>query len=168
MVVNLDPTGPEEVKGPLKSMHNADGCECDSGMHTGGVMDLRINHYLGSIGDYMDRTARYWEVGSFVRRACRPCLRVCFPVPLHRPYHRTPTYEVLTPKDIAVPRRVVINTPVQKLLRSRSMGGTTVLARVHACLRLLVLLGFVGFSSCVSSFMRACCPHHFLLFLVIS
>ncbi len=62
MVINLDPSGPEKFQGPLKSMHNAEGCECD-GVHVGGSPDLRINHYLGSIGDYMDRTLRYWEVG---------------------------------------------------------------------------------------------------------
>eukprot|EP00903_Cladosiphon_okamuranus_P007792 g7541.t1 len=62
VVVNLDPTQPElgTVKPPLKSMHNAEGCECE-GKKENGVSDLRINHYLGSIGDYMDRSARYWE-----------------------------------------------------------------------------------------------------------
>lgn len=61
--MNLDPTEPElgEIEFPLKSMHNGEGCECH-GYHSNGVSDLLINHYLGSIGDYMDRTARYWEV----------------------------------------------------------------------------------------------------------
>eukprot|EP00903_Cladosiphon_okamuranus_P007790 g7539.t1 len=62
VVVNLDPTQPElgTVQPPLKSMHNAEGCKCH-GQEDNGVSDLRINHYLGSIGDYMDRTVRYWE-----------------------------------------------------------------------------------------------------------
>lgn len=59
----MDPSEPElgVVEPPLRSMHNAEGCDC-AGSKSGGVSDLRINHYLGSIGDYMDRTTRYWEV----------------------------------------------------------------------------------------------------------
>ncbi|CAM9979334.1 unnamed protein product [Ectocarpus sp. 6 AP-2014] len=62
VMVNLDPSEPEVgvVEPPLRSMHNAEGCDC-AGSKPGGVSDLRINHYLGSIGDYMDRTTRYWE-----------------------------------------------------------------------------------------------------------
>ncbi|CBJ32491.1 glycosyltransferase [Ectocarpus siliculosus] len=62
VMVNLDPSEPEVgvVEPPLRSMHNAEGCDC-AGSKFGGVSDLRINHYLGSIGDYMDRTTRYWE-----------------------------------------------------------------------------------------------------------
>lgn len=65
VVVNLDPTAPElgTIAFPMESMHFASGCKCDGvGPGNPGVTDLRINHYLGSIGDYMDRTSRYWDV----------------------------------------------------------------------------------------------------------
>ncbi|CAN0164374.1 unnamed protein product [Scytosiphon promiscuus] len=62
VTINFRPTEPHLglFNPPLRSMHNAQGCTCD-GDRDGGVPDLRINHYLGSIGDYMDRTARYWK-----------------------------------------------------------------------------------------------------------
>eukprot|EP00752_Nemacystus_decipiens_P006248 g5635.t1 len=62
VMVNLDPTQPElgTIKLPLRSMHNGEGCKCH-GIDTNGVPELLINHYLGSIGDYMDRTVRYWK-----------------------------------------------------------------------------------------------------------
>lgn len=78
VMVNLEPTDPAlgTAKLPLKSMHNAQGCECHGKDHN-GVSDIRINHYLGSIGDYMDRTVRYWEVGRSLF-ARRPCTRAGF------------------------------------------------------------------------------------------
>lgn len=78
MIVNLDPTEPElgRIKVPLKSMHNGEGCECH-GAESNGVPELNINHYLGSVGDYMDRTVRYWEVGRV--RAGLSCLCLFWP-----------------------------------------------------------------------------------------
>lgn len=60
VVINLDPAKPElgTVKHPLISMHDAQGCDCE----TPKLSHLRINHYLGSIGDYMDKNRRYWKV----------------------------------------------------------------------------------------------------------
>lgn len=79
VVVNLDPTMPElgTIDSPLKSMHDGRGCKCQR-----GGPSLRLNHYLGSIGDYMDRTKRYWKVGGcvVVERVQRsPALFSCFP-----------------------------------------------------------------------------------------
>ena len=80
-MVNLDPTQPElgTIKAPLRSMHNGVGCECH-GVDTNGVPELLINHYLGSVGDYMDRTVRYWEVRPwfFVHPAGAPVGCACF------------------------------------------------------------------------------------------
>lgn len=69
IVVNLNPSQPElgVVIPPLPSMHGAKGCKCDKVSLT----DMRINHYLGSIGDFMDKTRRYWQVRSVV------CAFVC-------------------------------------------------------------------------------------------
>eukprot|EP00903_Cladosiphon_okamuranus_P020329 g18652.t1 len=50
VMVNLEPTESEDVF-HLKSMHNAEGCQCLL-THWG---DIRINHYLGSHGDYVER-----------------------------------------------------------------------------------------------------------------
>ena len=60
VMVNLDPTEPEKgvVDPKLPSMHNARGCECE----TPEVTEMRINHYLGSLGDFYDHSRRYWEV----------------------------------------------------------------------------------------------------------
>ena len=60
VMVNLDPTEPEKgvVAPKLPSMHNAHGCECE----TPKVTEMRINHYLGSLGDFYDHSRRYWEV----------------------------------------------------------------------------------------------------------
>lgn len=62
-MVNLDPVAPSmgEVQPPLKSMHGANGCVCDRIP----VSALRINHYLGSTGDYLDRTRRSWKVRRY-------------------------------------------------------------------------------------------------------
>lgn len=68
IVVNLEPSHPElgVIAPPLPSMHGAKGCKCDKVP----LEDIRINHYLGSIGDFMDKTRRYWQVSGV--------LRVCF------------------------------------------------------------------------------------------
>lgn len=62
VVVNLNPSKPElgVVKSPLPSMHgvNKASCTCDKIP----LSEIRINHYLGSIGDYVDKTRRYWQV----------------------------------------------------------------------------------------------------------
>lgn len=50
VMVNLEPTETGPVT-HLKSMHNAEGCQC----HKPNRRDICINHYLGSHGDYMDR-----------------------------------------------------------------------------------------------------------------
>lgn len=59
-IVNLDPKHPElgQVKPKLPSPHKAVGCECD----LLPVEELRINHYLGAIGDYIDNKKRHWKV----------------------------------------------------------------------------------------------------------
>lgn len=64
VMVNLEPTHPEEGKlePPLRSAHNAFGCTCHEVSDTYSAM--RINHYLGSKGDFFDRTSLYWEVRS--------------------------------------------------------------------------------------------------------
>lgn len=69
IVVNLEPSQPElgVLIAPLPSMHGAKGCKCDRV----SLADMRINHYLGSIGDFMDKTRRYWQVRRVV------CACVC-------------------------------------------------------------------------------------------
>lgn len=61
-IANLDPAHPEEgmVTPRLRGPHSAQGCQCN----LLPVDKLRINHYLGSIGDYMDNKRRYWKVKS--------------------------------------------------------------------------------------------------------
>eukprot|EP00752_Nemacystus_decipiens_P002030 g1945.t1 len=57
VMVNLEPNKSQPVS-HLRSMHNAAGCQCplvDSD-------EIRINHYLGSRGDYVERLSRYWPV----------------------------------------------------------------------------------------------------------
>lgn len=49
-MANLEPTESEKVF-HLKSMHNAEGCKC----YMINREEIRINHYLGSHGDYVDR-----------------------------------------------------------------------------------------------------------------
>lgn len=58
-IANLDPAHPEEgmVTPRLRGPHSAQGCQCN----LLPVDKLRINHYLGSIGDYMDNKRRYWK-----------------------------------------------------------------------------------------------------------
>lgn len=71
VMVNLAPDDPSlgVVIPPLKSMHDAPGCLCDKVP----VREMRINHYLGSTEDYLERTKRYWEV---CMRAGIPCTRL--------------------------------------------------------------------------------------------
>ncbi|CAN0001473.1 unnamed protein product, partial [Scytosiphon promiscuus] len=57
VMVNLEPTSTGFVSPKLRSMHNAEGCEC----HRLEDPEMRINHYLGSHGDHMTRLARYWK-----------------------------------------------------------------------------------------------------------
>lgn len=59
-MVNLETTKPSlgSAVAHLKSMHNGQGCECD----VVPVTEMRINHYLGSRGDYRDKTTNYWKV----------------------------------------------------------------------------------------------------------
>lgn len=60
VVVNLDPAEPElGTVASLPSMHGVNGCSCQKPK----VQQLQINHYLGSIGDFVDKTRRYWQVG---------------------------------------------------------------------------------------------------------
>ncbi|CAM9190329.1 unnamed protein product [Pylaiella littoralis] len=60
VMVNLDPTDKDHPVSPhLKSMHKAKGCVCADHQHS----NMRINHYLGSRGDYIDRLKRYWTDG---------------------------------------------------------------------------------------------------------
>lgn len=61
-MVNLKPTHPEngELKPPLESAHNAFGCTCRGVFDT--YLSMRINHYLGSKGDFFDKTRSYWKV----------------------------------------------------------------------------------------------------------
>lgn len=62
VMVNLNPSHPElgEIKSRLPSMHGVskDDCKCDKA----SITELRINHYLGSTGDFVDKTRRYWQV----------------------------------------------------------------------------------------------------------
>ena len=62
-MVNLAPTDPSlgVITPPLKSMHNAEGCECENVP----VTEVRINHYLGSTEDYLARTKRSWKVWMY-------------------------------------------------------------------------------------------------------
>lgn len=46
------------IEPPLSNMHDANGCKCEEV----DVTDMRINHYLGSAGDYLEKTKRFWEV----------------------------------------------------------------------------------------------------------
>lgn len=64
VMVNLDTTQPllGQATSRLKSMHNGQGCLCD----VIPVHEIRINHYLGSRGDYRDKTKRYWQVSDVV------------------------------------------------------------------------------------------------------
>lgn len=76
VVVNLDPAQPELglVEPPLPSMHNAKGCgQCTDT----GIEALRINHYLGSIGDFVDKTKRYWKVRCLGTTANVPFRAMC-------------------------------------------------------------------------------------------
>lgn len=59
VVVNLAPANPElgVISLNLPSMHSAKGCKCDKV----SAKDILINHYLGSIGDFVDKTRRYWQ-----------------------------------------------------------------------------------------------------------
>ncbi|CAM9694352.1 unnamed protein product [Ectocarpus fasciculatus] len=59
VMVNLDTTQPSlgQATSYLKSMHNGQGCVCD----VIPVGEIRINHYLGSLGDYREKTKRYWQ-----------------------------------------------------------------------------------------------------------
>lgn len=59
-MVNLETTEPSlgTAVAHLKSMHNGQGCVCD----VVPVTEMRINHYLGSRGDYRDKTRNYWMV----------------------------------------------------------------------------------------------------------
>ncbi|CAN0142574.1 unnamed protein product [Ectocarpus sp. 12 AP-2014] len=59
VMVNLDTTQPllGQATSRLKSMHNGQGCQCD----VIPVDEIRINHYLGSRGDYLGKTKRYWQ-----------------------------------------------------------------------------------------------------------
>eukprot|EP00752_Nemacystus_decipiens_P002031 g1946.t1 len=50
VMVNLEPTESQPVS-HLRSMHNAAGCQCPL-VHRD---EIRINHYLGSRGDYVER-----------------------------------------------------------------------------------------------------------------
>ena len=60
----MNPSDPEidAVKTRLPSMHgvNKEECKCDKV----SIEELRINHYLGSTGDFVDKTRRYWQVGT--------------------------------------------------------------------------------------------------------
>ena len=60
MAVNLEPTDPSLglIKPPLFNMHDANGCTCEKIE----VTDMRINHYLGSAEDYLQKTKRFWQV----------------------------------------------------------------------------------------------------------
>lgn len=64
VIVNLNPAHPEEgeLEPPLRSAHNAFGCTCHGVPDT--HLTMRINHYLGSKGDFFDKTRSYWKVGS--------------------------------------------------------------------------------------------------------
>lgn len=66
-MVNLDTTQPllGQATSRLKSMHNGQGCLCD----VIPVDEIRINHYLGSRGDYLGKTKRYWQVSDVVGAA---------------------------------------------------------------------------------------------------
>lgn len=67
-MVNLDPNDKDHPVLPhLKSMHKAEGCECDSHQ----LSNMRLNHYLGCRGDYIDRLSRYWKVSQLT--ACLGC-----------------------------------------------------------------------------------------------
>ena len=58
----MNPSDPEvgTIKSRLPSMHgvNKEDCKCDKV----SIEELRINHYLGSTGDFVDKTRRYWQV----------------------------------------------------------------------------------------------------------
>ncbi|CAM9189158.1 unnamed protein product [Pylaiella littoralis] len=57
VMVNLDPTDKDHPVLPnLHSMHSATGCKCVDQRFS----NMRINHYLGCRGDYVDRLSRYW------------------------------------------------------------------------------------------------------------
>lgn len=65
VMVNLETTDPSRgtATAHLKSMHNGQGCECD----VVPVAEMRINHYLGSRGDYRQKTKYYWKVRGCAR-----------------------------------------------------------------------------------------------------
>lgn len=59
VAVNLEPNDKDHQVIPhLWSMHKAEGCKCAVSVHS----NMRINHYLGSRGDYFDKLSRYWTV----------------------------------------------------------------------------------------------------------
>lgn len=61
VMVNLDPTDKDHPVLPnLHSMHSATGCKCVDQRFS----NMRINHYLGCRGDYVDRLSRYWTVSQ--------------------------------------------------------------------------------------------------------
>ncbi|CAM9472050.1 unnamed protein product [Laminaria digitata] len=68
VVLNLNPSDPEveAIKGRLPSMHgvNKEDCKCDKAP----ITELRINHYLGSTGDFVDKTRRYWQENHSVEK----------------------------------------------------------------------------------------------------
>lgn len=67
MALNIDPTPPELgiVRPPLKSMHGLLGVPGDCNCKLLARSTVRINHYLGSLGDFVDKRRRYWKVNGF-------------------------------------------------------------------------------------------------------
>ena len=57
----MDPADPSlgRIHPRMKGMHTATGCECEQIP----VSEIRINHYLGSAEDYVEKTKRFWQVG---------------------------------------------------------------------------------------------------------
>jgi len=66
VMVNLNPVNQVEVRPHLTSMHDAEGCSacptCKKCPTARNRMDVRINHYVGSKGDFFDHTRHFWTV----------------------------------------------------------------------------------------------------------
>ncbi|CAN0160707.1 unnamed protein product [Ascophyllum nodosum] len=73
IVLNVEPTSPElgTVSPPLSSMHGVKGSPGGCTCKIIGLSTVRINHYLGSVGDFVDKTRRYWQENHSVDRVER-------------------------------------------------------------------------------------------------